>query len=70
MDAPPSGLLSTLNRMSPLDEASLLPDVDLLSAPDQPNNHAPRRHPLRELDEVLGLGLATLEPRRRAMFLP
>lgn len=48
---------STFDGPTPLHETCLLADVDLLSASDQPNHDAPLRDPLRELDEMLRLGL-------------
>jgi hypothetical protein len=37
--------------------------MDFLAAADQADDDTPLRYPLGKFDEVLGLGLATFEPR-------
>lgn len=68
MDLPLGGIYAALYRLTPLTEAGLLAFVDLLSLSDQTDDDAPGRDPLGEIDEMLGLRLSRLEPRRAPVF--
>ena len=55
MNRPTVGLAGLAQRLAPLAQASLFADVDLLPRADQPDQHAPLRDALAELDKGLRL---------------
>ena len=57
MHCPPIRMSGALHCPPPLNEARLLPDMDLLSTPDQADHHAPLGDTLGELNEVFRLRL-------------
>jgi hypothetical protein len=55
--------------VAPLNQPRLLADMDLLTLSDEADEYTPSRNSIREVDEVLRLGLARLEPRRARVLL-